>query len=68
MEKLADGNILLFMQGMHLAILSPKTGKIKEMKVAGMPEYGNFDPAFAKLDSYGMVWLASSETDSTSSI
>ena len=27
MEKLADGNILLFMQGMHLAILSPKTGK-----------------------------------------
>lgn len=57
MEKLPDGNILLFMQGMHLAILSPKTGKIKEMKVAGMPEYGNFDPAFAKLDSYGNVWL-----------
>ena len=57
MEKLTDGNILLFMQGMHLAILSPKTGKIKEMKVAGMPEYGNFDPAFAKLDSYGNVWL-----------
>lgn len=57
MEKLPNGNILLFMQGMHLAILSPKTGKIKEMKVAGMPEYGNFDPAFAKLDSYGMVWL-----------
>ena len=27
------------------------------MKVAGMPEYGNFDPAFAKLDSYGIVWL-----------
>lgn len=57
MEKLTDGNILLFMQGMHLAILYPKTGKIKEMKVAGMPEYGNFDPAFAKLDSYGNVWL-----------
>lgn len=57
MEKLTDGNILLFMQGMHLAILSPKTGKIKEMKLAGMPEYGNFDPAFAKLDSYGNVWL-----------
>ena len=57
MEKLPDGNILLFMQGMHLAILYPKTGKIKEMKVAGMPEYGNFDPAFAKLDSYGNVWL-----------
>ena len=57
MEKLADGNILLFMQGMHLAILSPKTGKIKEMKVAGMPVYGNFDPAFAKQDSYGNVWL-----------
>lgn len=57
MEKLPDGNILLFMQGMHLAILSPKTGKIKEMKVAGMPEYGNFDPAFAKLDSYGNMWM-----------
>ena len=57
LAKLSDGNILLFMSGMHLAILSPDTGKIREMKVAGMPQEGSLDPAFAKQDSYGDVWL-----------
>lgn len=57
LAKLSDGNILLFMSGMHLAILSPDTGKIREMKVAGMPQEGSLDPAFAKQDSYGFVWL-----------
>lgn len=57
LAKLSDGNILLFMSGMHLAILSPDTGKIREMKVAGMPQEGSLDPAFVKQDSYGFVWL-----------
>lgn len=48
LAKLSDGNILLFMMGMHLAILSPDTGKIREMKVAGMPQEGSLDPEFAK--------------------
>ena len=57
LAKLNDGNILLFMLGMHLAVLSPETGKIRDMKVADMPQEGSLDPAFAKEDSYGNVWL-----------
>ena len=45
------------MSGMHLAIFSPKTGKLKELKVAGMPHNGNMDPAFVRQDSYGYLWL-----------
>jgi hypothetical protein len=51
LAKLSDENILLFMSGMHLAILSPDTGKIREMKVAGMPQEGSLDPAFVKQDT-----------------
>lgn len=43
---------MLFMAGMHLAIFSPKTGKLKELKVAGMPHNG---PCFCKA---GFVWLS----------
>ena len=57
LAKLNDGNILLFMRGMHLAVLSPETGMIRDMKVADMPREGSLDPAFAKQDSYGNVWL-----------
>ena len=57
LAKLNDGNILLFMLGMHLAVLSPETGKIRDMKVADMPQEGSLDPAFAKEDSYGNIWL-----------
>mgnify|MGYP000440943052 FL=1 len=57
LAKLSDGNILLFMRGMHLAVLSPDTGKIREMKVTDRPREGSLDPAFVKQDSYGFVWL-----------
>ena len=57
LAKLNDGNILLFMLGMHLAVLSPETGKIRDMKIADMPQEGSLDPAFAKEDSYGNIWL-----------
>ncbi len=57
MVKLSNGDIMLFMSGMHLAIFSPKTGKLKELKVAGMPHNGNMDPAFVRQDSYGYLWL-----------
>ena len=57
MVRLSNGDILLFMTGMHLAIFSPKTGKMKELKVAGMPHNGNMDPAFVRQDSYGYLWL-----------
>ena len=48
---------MLFMAGMHLAIFSPKTGKLKEVKVAGMAHNGNMDAAFLFHDSYGYLWL-----------
>ena len=57
MAKLSNGDIMLFMSGMHLAIFSPKTSKMKELKVAGMPQYSNLDPAFVRQDSYGNLWL-----------
>ena len=57
MAKLSNGDIMLFMPGMHLAIFSPETGKMKELKVAGMHQYGNLDPAFVRQDSYGNLWL-----------
>ena len=57
LAKLNDGNILLFMLGMHLAVLSPETGKIRDMKIADMPREGSLDPAFAKQDYYGNIWL-----------
>ena len=57
LAKLNDGNILLFMLGMHLAVLSSETGKIRDIKIADMPREGSLDPAFAKQDYYGNVWL-----------
>ena len=57
LAQLNDGNILLFMLGMHLAVLSPETGKIRDMKVADMPREGSLDPSFAKQDFYGNIWL-----------
>ena len=44
---------MLFMAGMPLAIFSPKTGKLKELKVGGMAHNGNMDPAFVRWDSDG---------------
>ena len=57
LATLRDGNIFLFMKNMHLAILSPKTGKVSELKVSGIPDYANIDPAFVRQDSYGGIWL-----------
>ena len=55
--SLRDGNIFLFMKNMHLGIFSPQTGKWKELKVSGIPDYANIDPAFVRQDSYGGIWL-----------
>ncbi len=57
LTTLHDGSILLFMKNMHIGILSPKTGKMKELTLAGLPNYSNIDPAFARQDSKGNVWL-----------
>ena len=57
LTTLHDGNILLFMKNMHIGILSTKTGKMKELKLSGLPNYSNIDPAFARQDSKGNVWL-----------
>ncbi len=57
MTPLRDGNIFLFMKNMNLGILSPKTGRWQELKVSGLPDYANIDPAFVRQDSYGNIWL-----------
>lgn len=57
LTTLRNGNIFLFMKNMHLGILSPKTGRWEELKVSGVPSFGNIDPAFVRQDSYGNIWL-----------
>lgn len=57
LTTLQDGSILLFMKNMHLALLSPATGKITDLEVKGAPKHGNIDPAFARQDSRGNIWL-----------
>ena len=57
LTTLQDGRILLFMKNMHLAILSPATQKITDLEVSGAPKHGNIDPAFARQDSRGNIWL-----------
>ena len=57
LTTLQDGSILLFMKNMHLALLSPATGKITDLEVNGAPKHGNIDPAFARQDSRGNIWL-----------
>lgn len=55
---LTDGNLLLFMRGMHLALLTPATGKLTTLTPHGttMTTEG-ISPAFAHQDAYGNVWL-----------
>jgi len=57
LTALRSGDLFLFMKNMHLGILSPKTGKWQELKVSGIPDYANIDPAFVRQDSYGGIWL-----------
>lgn len=57
LTTLQDGRILLFMKNMHLAILTPDTEKITDLEVSGTPKHGNIDPAFARQDSKGNIWL-----------
>lgn len=45
------------MKNMHLALLSPATGKITDLEVNGALKHGNIDPAFARQDSRGNIWL-----------
>ena len=54
---LHDGRVLLFMKNMGLALLSPYGNTIEPLRVSGTPSCGNTDPAFAREDSYGNVWL-----------
>ena len=57
LTTLRNGDIFLFMKNMHCAIYSPKTGKWQDLKLTGIPDYANIDPAFVRQDSYGSIWL-----------
>ena len=57
LTTLHNGDILLFMKDMHVALLSLKTGKCQELSLSGITERQNIDPAFARQDSRGDIWL-----------
>ncbi len=57
LTTLKDGNVLLFMKDMHVAILSTRTGNVSELQLKGIGDPRNIDPAFARQDSKGNVWL-----------
>ena len=57
LTTLRNGDILLFMKDMHVALFSPKTEKCQEIQLQGIGETHNIDPAFARQDSQGNIWL-----------
>ena len=57
LTTLQDGNLLLFMKNMHLALLHPQTGKITEITLQDIDQRDNIDPAFVRQDSHGRIWL-----------
>lgn len=57
LTTLRNGDILLFMKDMHVALFSPKTEKCQEIPLQGIEETHNIDPAFARQDSHGNIWL-----------
>lgn len=57
LTTLHNGAILLFMKDMHIATFSPKTNQYKELKLQGIADTHNIDPAFARQDSHGNIWL-----------
>lgn len=57
LTTLRNGDILLFMKDMHAALFSPKTEKCQEITLQGIEELHNIDPAFARQDCRGNIWL-----------
>ena len=57
LTTLRNGDLLLFMKDMHVALFSPKTEKCQEIPLQGISERHNIDPAFARQDSHGNIWL-----------
>lgn len=57
LTTLSNGKILLFMKDMHIAILSPESKLCRELTLQGIEDTHNTDPAFARQDSHGNVWL-----------
>ena len=57
LTTLRNGDILLFMKDMHVALFSPKTEKCQEISLQGIGETHNIDPAFARQDRHGNIWL-----------
>lgn len=57
LTTLQDGNILLFMRNMHLALLSPSTQKLTNISISNTPRQSNIDPAFVRQDERGDIRL-----------
>lgn len=58
LAALRNGNLMLFMRNMHVAVLSLATKKLTEIPLTGdVDKFANIDPAFVREDSRGNVWL-----------
>ena len=57
LTTLHNGDILLFMKDMHIATFSPLTNRCQELNLLNVGESHNIDPAFARQDSHGNIWL-----------
>lgn len=63
MTPLHNGDLMLFMRNMHVAILSIKTHQLTNIEMIGLnDDVTNIDPAFVRQDSYGNVWLGTRRT------
>lgn len=55
---LRNGDLMLFMRNMHVAILSAKDHRLAEVHIADDGKgFANIDPAFVREDSHGNIWL-----------
>lgn len=49
--------LLLFMRNMHVTVYDTARHTFTPLRISGDLPYGNVDPAFARIDSHGTVWL-----------
>ncbi len=54
---LGSNRLLLFMRNMHVTVYNTDSHTFTPLHISGDLPYGNVDPAFARIDSRGTVWL-----------
>ena len=57
LTALHDGRLLLFAKDMHMIFFSPWNQEFHELELLDTPQTGDIDPAFARQDTWGNIWL-----------